>query len=213
MPFVRPSEFTPELAIRRQVPDPRRRSVLDLARRCDWHQAHSEHVARLTLELFDETKTLHGLTASDRELIEFGALLHDIGWHISREGHHKHSQYLIVHGHLQGFDPEEVQIIANIARYHRKSPPTDDHESFAALGKRAKKVVRVGTALLRIADGLDRSHVQVVSGLRAKIGRHSIDVLVKCRGDAELEVWGARKKMGLFSELFERTMTFEKDEK
>ena len=109
----------PELQIRRQVPDPRRRSVLDLARRCDWHQAHSEHVARLCLELFDQLRPLHGLGTEDRELIEYGALLHDIGWHIAREGHHKHSQYLILNGDLKNFADEEVAD----HRQHRPLPP------------------------------------------------------------------------------------------
>src|ERR1019366_1391535 len=86
----------PDLSIRREVPDPRRRSVLDLARRCAWHQSHSEHVAKLCVELFDQLQPLHKLAAQDREVIEYGALLHDIGWHIARERHHKHSMYLIL---------------------------------------------------------------------------------------------------------------------
>ena len=79
------SRHLPDLAIRRDVPDPRRRSVIDLGRRCDWHQTHSEHVAGLCMQLFDQLKPLHGLTDKQRELIEYGALLHDIGWHIARE--------------------------------------------------------------------------------------------------------------------------------
>jgi exopolyphosphatase/guanosine-5'-triphosphate,3'-diphosphate pyrophosphatase len=202
----------PELSIRRSVPDPRRRSVLDLARRCDWHQAHGEHVAKLALELFDETKSLHGLRREDRELIEYGAMLHDIGWHISREGHHKHSQYLIQHGQLREFSAEEIEIIGCIARYHRKSDPTEAHDAFAGLSRHGKKVVRTGTALLRIADGLDRSHVQVITGLRARVTRHGVEVILKSRGDAELELWGARRKVGLFTDLFERTVSFEESD-
>src|SRR4029079_16599390 len=88
-------KHVPELTIRREAPDPRRRSVLDLARKCAWHKTHSEHVAKLCLELFDELRSIHGLGAIERELIEYGALLHDIGWHIGSKGHHKHSMYLI----------------------------------------------------------------------------------------------------------------------
>ncbi len=137
----------PELVIRRAVPDPRRRSVLDLARRCDWHQLHAEHVAKLALQLFDQLKPLHHLGPEARELIEYGALLHDIGWHIAGNKHHRHSMYLVMNGDLKGFTPEETQVIANIARYHRKSDPTVKHESFALLSAADRQIVRVGAAL------------------------------------------------------------------
>ena len=127
------ARHAPELSIRRQVPDPRRRSVLDLARRCGCHQAHHEQVARLCVSLFDQTRSLHGLGTEERELIEYGALLHDIGLHIARERHHKHSQYLILHGNLQNFAREEVRVIASIARYHRKAKPSPKHPEYAAL--------------------------------------------------------------------------------
>src|SRR5439155_16707367 len=120
--------------------------VLDLARRCNWHQSHSEQVVRLLNQLFDAMKNVHGLGKRDRELIEYGALLHDIGWHISPQGHHKHSMYLILHGSLKGFEPEEVQVIANVARYHRKSGPSTADDSFARLSSHAQKTVRVGAA-------------------------------------------------------------------
>src|SRR4051794_32525100 len=137
----------PDLAVRQQIPDPRRRSVLELARRYNWEQPHSEHVTRLCLQLFDQLTHLHGLGQRERELIEFGALLHDIGWHISGKKHHCHSLYLILHGNLKGFDDEEVRVIANVARYHRKSPPKPSHEEYASLPIGAKRVVRVGAAL------------------------------------------------------------------
>ncbi|MEO6435365.1 MAG: Ppx/GppA phosphatase family protein, partial [Tepidisphaeraceae bacterium] len=106
------SRHLPDLAIRQQVPDPRMRSVIALARRCTWHKSHSEQVARLTLRLFDDTRALHGFGTPERELIEYGALLHDIGWHIGRTGHHKHSAYLIRNGDLKNFTPLEIEIIA-----------------------------------------------------------------------------------------------------
>ena len=204
------ARHAPELSIRRTVPEPRRRSVLDLARRCNWDQAHHEQVARLCTDLFDQTAGLHGLGTEERELIEFGALLHDIGLHIAREGHHKHSQYLILNGNLKNFAPEEVRTIANIARYHRKAKPDPDaHPEYAALSKRGRRLVNIGAALLRIADGLDRSHCGVVSGVRAKVGRHHVTITVQARGDAELELWGARRQMELFAEVFDRTVSFE----
>ncbi len=199
----------PELQIRRQVPDPRRRSVLDLARRRQWHQSHSEHVAHLCMELFDQTRELHGFRTEERELIEYGTLLHDIGWHIAREKHHKHSEYLILNGDLKNFTPEEVQIIATIARYHRKADPSTRHGRFAALSKRARRIVRVGAALLRVADSLDRTHVGVITALKCKIGKKHISVALKGRGDAQLELWAARNKTGLFEKVFKRSISFD----
>lgn len=196
----------PELSIRREVPDPRRRSVLDLARRCAWHQSHAEQVARLCVELFDQLAPLHQFGPDERQLIEFAAMLHDIGWHISREGHHKHSMYLVLHGGLKNFTEEEVAIIANIARYHRKSAPKPTHRQYAKLSRRARRIVCAGAALLRVADGLDRSHGSVVSSVRCELTDKKVELHVKARGDAELEIWGARSKMDMFRDVFDRKL-------
>jgi exopolyphosphatase/guanosine-5'-triphosphate,3'-diphosphate pyrophosphatase len=199
----------PEMTIRREVPDPRRRSVIDLARRCDWHKTHSEQVAKLCLEMFDDLRPLHGLSGIERELIEYGALLHDIGWHIGRTGHHKHSMYLIANGDLKNFSDEEVKIIANVARYHRKALPNKKtHESYASLSSWGRRVVDVGAALLRMADGLDRSHASAVSKVQCRIRDDKVKCVLSSTTDAELEIWGARRKMQLFNKVFGRKMTF-----
>lgn len=203
------SRNLPKLAIRREVPEPRRRSVLDLARRCSWHQTHSEHVCALSLQLFDELKPLHGMGGIERELLEYAVLLHDIGWHISGDRHHKHSMYLILNGGLKGFTEEEVQIIANIARYHRKTPPTRAHDEYAELPGRARRVVDVGAAILRIADGLDRSHACAVQGLYCRIGQRKVRCVIDARVDVELEIWGARRKGDFFERVFDRKIEFE----
>jgi exopolyphosphatase/guanosine-5'-triphosphate,3'-diphosphate pyrophosphatase len=198
----------PDLAVRQQIPDPRRRSVLGLARRCNWEQPHSEHVTKLCLQLFDQLRPLHKMGEKERELIEFGALLHDIGWHIAGKKHHHHSLYLILHGNLKGFDKQEVEIIANIARYHRKAHPDMEHEAYQGLPARGKQIVNIGAALLRIADGLDRSHNAVVSSVRCTIGRDEVKVRLESRGDPALEIWAARRKRELFEEVFKRSITF-----
>ena len=203
------SRHMPDLAIRREVPDPRRRSVLDLARRCHDYQSHSQQVARICLSLFDELKPLHGLSALDRELIEYAALLHDIGWHIARPRHHKHSMYLILNGDLRNFTKEEVQTIANIARYHRKATPRKSHKSYQSLSARARRVVDVGGSLLRLADGLDRSHGSVVQSLRCAVGDKKVKCTLNARTDAQLEVWGARQKTDFFEKVFDRKITFD----
>jgi exopolyphosphatase/guanosine-5'-triphosphate,3'-diphosphate pyrophosphatase len=196
----------PELQIRRDVPDPRRRSVIDLARRCNWQQAHSEQVAKLCLRLFDQLKSLHGLGTRQRELIEYGALLHDIGWLVGRKKHHKHSKYLITHGNLAPFSPREVKLMGNIARYHRKAFPSGSQRSFKRLREKDRHIVRVGAAILRIADGLDRSSSAAVTDVRCRIRDRKVDIVVKSRGDAELEIWSARSRSQLFAKVFERTV-------
>jgi exopolyphosphatase/guanosine-5'-triphosphate,3'-diphosphate pyrophosphatase len=196
----------PELQVRRDVPDPRRRSVIDLARRCNWQQAHSEQVAKLSVRLFDQLKSLHGLGARQRELIEYGALLHDIGWLVGRKKHHKHSMYLILHGNLEPFSPREIRLMGNITRYHRKAFPRGSHRSYGKLREKDRQIVRVGAALLRIADGLDRSNSAVITELRCRIRDRKVDILVKARGDAELEIWSARSRSQLFAKVFERTV-------
>jgi exopolyphosphatase/guanosine-5'-triphosphate,3'-diphosphate pyrophosphatase len=196
----------PELQIRRDVPDPRRRSVIDLARRCNWQQAHSEQVAKLCVRLFDQTKAIHGMGHPQRDLVEYGALLHDIGWLVGRKKHHKHSRYLILNGHLDPFSTREVKVIGNIARYHRKAFPRNSHDGYRKLREKDRRIVRVGAALLRIADGLDRSSSAVITDLRCRIGERKVDVIVKAKGDAELEIWSARSRSRLFARVFERTV-------
>jgi exopolyphosphatase/guanosine-5'-triphosphate,3'-diphosphate pyrophosphatase len=202
------SKHLPDLAVRRQIPDPRRRSVLQLARRCNWEQPHSEHVTALALQLYDQLASLHGLVQKERELIEYGCLLHDIGWHIAGKKHHRHSMYLILHGDLRGFSEEEVAVIANVARYHRKSPPSNEDPSYAALTPKARKIVRVGAAVLRVADGLDRSHNHVVSSLRCRVRDGRVNVRLETRGDPALEIWGANRKKDLFEEVFGLPVSF-----
>ena len=199
----------PEMQIHRAVPDPRRRSVIDLGRRCHWHHSHAEHVAKLGLMIFDGMRSIHRLGKTERELIEYGCMLHDIGWHISPDDHHKHSMYLINHGALQGFVPEEISIIAQIARYHRKSEPKVEHEPFAELSNAGKKTVRIGAAILRIADALDRTHCQAVSAVKVRAGKDRVKLTVEARGDTQMELWAARKKRDMFSDVFDRTLTFE----
>jgi exopolyphosphatase/guanosine-5'-triphosphate,3'-diphosphate pyrophosphatase len=198
----------PAMRIRREVPDPRRRSVLDLCRRCEWHKEHSEQVTALTLRLFEELRGLHHLGPIDRELLEYAALMHDIGWHIGRKAHHKHSAYLILHGKLRDFTEEEVLIMANIARYHRGPEPGKSHRLHQKLSRRARKVVDAGAAMLRVADGLDRSHAAVIRDLSCEVQPGKVKVVLEARSDAELELWGARRKAELFERVFERSIDF-----
>jgi exopolyphosphatase/guanosine-5'-triphosphate,3'-diphosphate pyrophosphatase len=202
------SRHRPELEVRREVADPRRRAVFDLGRRCHWQRDHAEQVARLCVRLFDALRPLHGLGRGERELIEYGALLHDIGFLIGQAGHHKHGLYLILNGGLRPFTRDEVRTIGNVARYHRRAAPSARHKHFAALSKRLRRAVEVGAALLRIADGLDRTSCAAVADLVVRVRPERVDVVVESRGDAELELWSARSRSKLFKKVFGRGVTF-----
>ncbi len=116
-----------------RYPDVRRRSVVELGERCGYWSEHAQQVARLALSIFDQTRSVHGLGDREREWLEYGALLHDVGVHISYERHHRHSYYLIKNGDLRGFDPQEIEVIALIARYHRQATPKKSHEGYGDL--------------------------------------------------------------------------------
>jgi exopolyphosphatase/guanosine-5'-triphosphate,3'-diphosphate pyrophosphatase len=191
-----------------QYPDPRRRSVIELAERCRYFPEHAQHVARLSLSLFDQTRGSHGLTDREREWLEYAALLHDIGGHISYEKHHRHSHYLITNGDLRGFDPDEIAIIALVARYHRRSPPSKTHRDFAQLPAASRRTVRALSAILRLAEGLDRSHSSAIRD--AVLTERAGDCLVqlKADGDAELEVWAAPKHAGPFERMLGKRVSF-----
>jgi exopolyphosphatase/guanosine-5'-triphosphate,3'-diphosphate pyrophosphatase len=176
-----------------RYPDVRRRSVMELGERCNYLPDHAHQVARLALALFDATRKDHDFGDREREWLEYAALLHDIGVHISYERHHKHSYYLIKHGDLRGFEPDEIEIIALVARYHRQNAPKKSHEGFAALARRVRRTVRTLAAMVRLAEGLDRSHTQVIS--RVDVERHKGVLTIRLHGkdDNELELWAARR--------------------
>ena len=184
-------------------------SVLDLCRRCGWREEHSRQVARLATRLFDLTTELHGLSEAHRELLGHAALLHDIGEHVSGEGHHKHSAYLIQHGRLRGFSPQEVMVLATLGRYHRQGEPKTSFEPFAAIDPDERPAVRMLTALLQLADGLDRAHAGAVEEVAVSVTDDRVTLQVWARTDADLELWGARRKRALFEQVTGRPLEVE----
>jgi exopolyphosphatase/guanosine-5'-triphosphate,3'-diphosphate pyrophosphatase len=189
----------PELRALARHPDPRRRSVFALAQRCNWAETHSQQVASLALMMFDQLKPLHGLDAAERELLEYGALLHDIGYHISAKAHHKHGHYLVMNGGLLGFTPEEIQMIAAIVRYHRRRAPQKGDIELDRLSGRARRAIEILAGILRIADGLDRTHFSLVQRVETQVSDAFIDIIATPHGDAELEMWYARRKSDLLA--------------
>jgi exopolyphosphatase/guanosine-5'-triphosphate,3'-diphosphate pyrophosphatase len=190
-----------------EIPDLRRRNVIALARRCHIPEVHSLHVASLALRLFDQTKALHGLGQTERDWLEYATILHDIGYLINERQHHKHAYYLITHSDLGGLSSEELQIIANVARYHRRALPHRKHDGFETLAPRLQRVVRMLASLLRIADGLDRTHFSVVRSIDVKVGP-TVKITAHVTGDAELEAWAAKGRSDLFERVFRRRVQF-----
>ena len=198
-----------EIAQADRYPDVRRRSVFELAERCNYWPEHSQHVARLAIGLFDQTRAIHGLTDHEREWLEYAAILHDVGVHISYEGHHKHSYYLVTHGDLRGFEPDEIEAIALVARYHRQATPKRKHDGFRNLRRRTRRTVRTLAAILRLAESLDRSHAQTISGFELH-DRGDDDLLqLRTTGDAELELWSASRHAAPFERLTGKPLRIE----
>lgn len=183
------------------VEDPRKRSVLELVYKCDWHEEHSRHVAKLSLQIFDEFKEDLNLTEPDRELLEYAAWMHDIGYYISHRKHHKHALYIIRNSDLLGFKEDEIEIMANVARYHRRSTPKNRHPHYKSLTRENKQRVKKLGGILRVADGLDRSHYQNVRGLNIIKDESNITINITTEADPQLEIWGAMRKNLLFEEV------------
>jgi exopolyphosphatase/guanosine-5'-triphosphate,3'-diphosphate pyrophosphatase len=191
------------------IPDVRRRSALELAERCNYYGEHAQQVVRLALAIFDQTRAIHGLTDREREWLEFAALLHDVGTHISYERHHRHSYYLIRNGDLRGFDPDEIEVVALVARYHRRGTPKRSHEEYAKLPATLRRTVRNLASILRVAESLDRSHTQVISGLDLRDRGEDALLQVQTVGDAELEVWATNRHLRPFERILGKPVRLE----
>lgn len=181
--------------------------VLEIAYRYNPEDvAHMEQDAYLATKIFRLTRDLHELPQEYEELLEYAALLHDIGYFIGYDDHHKHAYRMIMSTDIPGLDEREKAIVANIARYHRSAPPKLKHKGFAALsGEDREAVTRLG-AILRLADGLDRSHTNAVQDLECEIiGDHVILTLHPPHGN-EIERWAGLKKSRFFQDVFDVTV-------
>ncbi|MDO8847351.1 MAG: Ppx/GppA phosphatase family protein [Coriobacteriia bacterium] len=176
----------------------RMRSARDFGRQCRHDVQHAEQVCRLSLALFDALRSPLALDPEDRPLLEAAALLHDVGYHVSYEQHHKHSYHLITHATLPGFSAAERRLIAAIARYHAGSLPKAKHEALDSLGEAERGTVSRLAALLKIADGLDRSHGRRVDGIVAEVSEGWVRLTVTGRPPLDIEVQAAARKAALF---------------
>jgi exopolyphosphatase/guanosine-5'-triphosphate,3'-diphosphate pyrophosphatase len=191
-----------------EIPDIRRRSVLRLAHKCDYAREHAHQTAKLSLQIFDKTENFHRLSSLDRELLEYAALLHDIGYYIGFEKHHKHAYYLIKNISMNGFSEEEVEIMALVACYHRRAAPKKNNMGYRTLSKGVRRRVRWMSGILRIADALDRSHFSVVESVRIRTYDHKLVFHVESSHDVEYEVWEAYHKSKFFENLVGRKVEF-----
>jgi exopolyphosphatase/guanosine-5'-triphosphate,3'-diphosphate pyrophosphatase len=189
------------------VADPgeaRQRSVREFAERCHYEEGHAVQVQRLALRLFDAFGARLGCTPEDRQTLSDAALLHDVGYHINYDRHHKHSYHLILHAELLGITPAEQVVIANVARYHRGTPPKRKHRNFSGLDKDLRdRIVRL-SAILRVADGFDRGHVCAVGEVGVRYMPRAIRLTGHPTAEGNpvrLELWGAHRKSQMLAEL------------
>ena len=192
-----------------RYPDVRRRSIVELGERCRYWPEHAQHVARLALAIFDQTRSVHGLGDRERDWLEYGSLLHDVGVHISYERHHRHSYYLIKNGDLRGFDPKETEVIALIARYHRQATPKKSHDGYSDLPGALRRTVKALAAMVRLAEGLDRSHSQTIAGIDLYPRGDAYLARLRATGDAELELWAAHRHVAPLEAILGKPIRFE----
>lgn len=174
----------------------------------NWDPAHMKQVARLSMRIFDELEPLHKLSEEDRFILESAAILHDIGFLSDEKKHHKKAYRLIMEQTFPLISEEQKQMIALTARYHRKSPPKMKHKAFRLLDTDDRERIRKMAAVLRLADGLDRSHTNVVEDITCRVTRTRIFMNIHTWRNPEAEIYGASKKSKLFKEVFNRDIVF-----
>ena len=187
----------------------RNRSVLHLGRSCNFDEKHSETVASLALQLFDSAKQigLHNLGDSERELLKHAATLHDVGDFLSFNDHQLHSHYIISHAELLGFDPKETQIMANIARFHRKKLPSKKALKITGLDEKTNDTIAILSTFLRFAEKLDRSHCGLVKKAEfVKVDKDQALLSFYSDSDCSLEEWSIFQNRQAFYEAFEKQL-------
>ncbi|NLA37059.1 MAG: HD domain-containing protein, partial [Actinobacteria bacterium] len=184
--------------------DIRRRSIAHLMEICEDDPEHSMQVARLALQLFDRLETVHGLGHDERELLEAAALLANVGLFIAHSKHHQHSYYVIRNSdHLSGFTDPEIELIAQVARYHRRSWPSAKHAAYAALDEHGQRTVSWLAAMVRIGIGLDRAYTGAVAEVRVAVAGDAIHLAAvpSNGGELQLEIYAAKASAGLLERL------------
>ena len=186
----------------------RLRSARQFGARCRYEERHSNHVAELAVQIFDQLVAQRPESlgeaqgSSCRELLLAASVLHDVGYFINYSKHHKHSYHLIVHSDLPGFTHRELEIVANVARYHRGAEPKPRHPGLARLSEGDRQMAVALSAILRVADGLDRTHTQAVRDVELRAEGESALITVCADEEPEVDIWGSHRKSRLFSRRF-----------
>jgi exopolyphosphatase/guanosine-5'-triphosphate,3'-diphosphate pyrophosphatase len=196
------------LATGSSTPPTWRDSVKGFAVSCHVDEQHATHVAGMALSVFDALALPFGLKPSERKLLEAAAMLHDCGYFISYSSHHKHSYHLIRHADLFSFSPRERELIAQIARYHRKSLPKRKHEAFQSLKEKDQLTVARLGGILRLSDGLDRRRNGLVQDVSCQFGGTTITINLTATEDVSVEIFGANTKKDLFEKAFGSSVVF-----
>ena len=186
----------------------RERSVIRAAQKYQVNLDYSERVASFALSLFDQTQgKLHGWGNEERELLWAAAMLHNCGHFVNHSAHHKHSYYLIRHSDLLGYTEAEIETIANLARYHRKSSPKKKHESYRNIGsKRYRRIVDQLHTMLRLAVALDRRQIGAVQRIYCEYCPEQETLFLRVQAanhdDCALELWSLNLKKDSFESEF-----------
>lgn len=190
----------------------RQTSVRDMFNKYELEPAHAEQVTKLALTIFDKTTgIIHKMSDNERELLEAGALLHDIGYFIGAKGHNKNAHKLITQDRLEGFNDREIEIIANIARYHRGKLPNKKHTSYMSLTNDEKQIVNRLSAFVRLADALDRTHCNVVNDIDFQLDSMFRILNLKLNLNTPsyyFEICKANEKKDLFEKEFNLDLRF-----
>jgi exopolyphosphatase/guanosine-5'-triphosphate,3'-diphosphate pyrophosphatase len=184
------------------VEDKRLRDVFAIGRRYGYEETHALKVADLSEKIFDALAPIYNLKRHGRTLLSAAALLHDVGYHISHESHHKHSLYLIKHSEMTGFTETEKLIIANIARYHRRALPKEKHLDFMQFNERDRKIIARLGGILRIADALDRGYENHVEDIKFRRDKDNLYLKLVSREDYTIELQAIEQKKDLFEVAF-----------
>lgn len=186
-----------------------RSSVMEFARSCHFDEQHSLHLARLAKEICTSLGTVYKMGDTEYRLLEAAAVLHDIGYFINYSSHHKHSYHLIRHADLIGFTPRELELVAIIARYHRKSLPQKKHDPYMRLSEDDRMLVARLGGILRLADGLDRRRNSLVDGMECMISPSKLILRIAGANDLSVELFGAQAKGDLLQESFQLKLIVE----
>ncbi len=187
----------------------RRRAVQDMAERFRCDLAHGEHVAKLALAIFDQLDALHGVPAAYRDVLEGAAVLHEVGLIVSREAYHRHSFYLIRHSEFLGFHDDEIRLMANLARYHRKGLPKKKHENYMEMSFDHRMIARRLIAVLRMARALAKSRTRAVEDLTLQVRANRVKIVLHAAADCDLELRAAHAKAEVYAKYLGVDIEFE----